>query len=66
MGWGTWHQPESELQVLGEVAGRDLLELGCGSAQWSIALARADARPVVFDGRSPGAVTTVIGQGTRK
>ena len=49
MGWGTWFLPESELRVLGEVAGRAILELGCGSAQWSIALARAGARPVGLD-----------------
>ena len=29
--------------------GRDILELGCGAAQWSIALARAGARPVGLD-----------------
>ena len=49
VGWGTWFLPESELRVLGEVAGRAILELGCGSAQWSIALARAGARPVGLD-----------------
>jgi SAM-dependent methyltransferase len=49
MGWGNWNIPESELQVLGEVAGRDILELGCGAAQWSIALARAGARLVGLD-----------------
>jgi SAM-dependent methyltransferase len=47
--WGTWGLPESELQVLGEVAGRDVLELGCGAAQGSIDLARAGARPVGLD-----------------
>jgi SAM-dependent methyltransferase len=47
--WGTWNLPESELQVLGEVAGRDVLELGCGAAQGSIDLARAGARPVGLD-----------------
>jgi len=41
--------PEAELQVLGEVADRDILELGCGAAQWSIALARLGARPVGLD-----------------
>ena len=40
--WGTWGLPESELGVLGDVAGRDILELGCGAAQGSIDLARAD------------------------
>jgi SAM-dependent methyltransferase len=49
MGWGAWHIPESELRVLGEVADRDILELGCGAAQWSIALAQAGARPVGLD-----------------
>jgi SAM-dependent methyltransferase len=47
--WGTWDLPESELRVLGEVAGRDVLELGCGAAQGSIDLARAGARPVGLD-----------------
>ncbi len=49
MAWGVWHIPESELHVLGEVADRDILELGCGAARWSIALARAGARPVALD-----------------
>ena len=49
MGWGCWSLPESELHVLGEVVDRDILELGCGAAQWSVALARAGARPVGLD-----------------
>jgi SAM-dependent methyltransferase len=47
--WGIWQVPEDELQVLGDVAGKDVLELGCGAAQWSIALARRGARPVGLD-----------------
>jgi SAM-dependent methyltransferase len=47
--WGVWQIPESELRVLGDVAGKDVLELGCGAAQWSIALARLGARPVGLD-----------------
>ena len=35
--------------VLGDVAGKDVLEFGCGAAQWSIALAKAGARPVGLD-----------------
>jgi SAM-dependent methyltransferase len=31
------------------VAGRDVLELGCGGAQWSIQLAGQGARPVALD-----------------
>jgi SAM-dependent methyltransferase len=47
--WGVWQIPESELQVVGEVAGLDVLELGCGAAQWSIALAREGARVTGLD-----------------
>ena len=47
--WGTTQIPESELRVLGDVAGCDILEFGCGAAQWSIALARLGARPVGLD-----------------
>jgi SAM-dependent methyltransferase len=49
MAWGVWQIPEASLQVLGEVKDRDILELGCGGAQWSIALAKAGARPVGLD-----------------
>ncbi len=49
LAWGTAQIPESELKVLGEIAGKDILELGCGAAQWSIALARCGARPVGLD-----------------
>lgn len=48
-GWGAWQFPESELRVLGDVAGKDVLELGCGAAQWSIALTRRGARAVGLD-----------------
>jgi ubiquinone/menaquinone biosynthesis C-methylase UbiE len=44
-----WQLPESELGVLGEVAGKDVLELGCGAAQWSILLAREGASVVGLD-----------------
>jgi ubiquinone/menaquinone biosynthesis C-methylase UbiE len=47
--WGTWQIPEDELQVLGDVAGKDMLELGCGAAEWSRALARAGARVTGLD-----------------
>jgi SAM-dependent methyltransferase len=49
LSWGLWNIPESELGVLGEIAGKDILEFGCGGAQWSTALARNGARPVGFD-----------------
>jgi len=47
--WGVWATPESELKVLGDVAGKDILELGCGGAQWSIFLSKRGARPVGLD-----------------
>jgi SAM-dependent methyltransferase len=45
----VWQIPEDELQVLGDVAGKNMLELGCGGAQWSISLASLGARPVGLD-----------------
>ncbi len=47
--WGVWQIPESKLQILGDVAGKDVLELGCGAAQWSILLTKQGARPVGLD-----------------
>jgi SAM-dependent methyltransferase len=47
--WGMWQVPESELQVLGDVSGKDVLELGCGAAQWGVLLARQGARMVGLD-----------------
>ena len=50
--WGVWQIPESELQILGEVTGLDVLEFGCGAAQWSIALAAQGARMTGLDNSS--------------
>src|SRR5919106_1539119 len=47
--WGVWSIPEAKLSVLGEVRDRDILELGCGAAQWSIKLAARGARVVALD-----------------
>ena len=44
-----WSIPESELRVLGDVRGKDVLEFGCGAAQWSVALAQLGARCVGLD-----------------
>ena len=49
LSWGVWQIPESSLGVLGEVSGRDVLELGCGAAQWSLALYRLGARVTGLD-----------------
>ncbi len=49
MAWGVWRIPERELQALGDPRGRDILELGCGAARWSVALASRGARAVGLD-----------------
>ncbi len=49
MVWGLWHLPESRLGVLDEVRGKDVLELGCGAARWSVALAGRGARVTGLD-----------------
>lgn len=49
MAWGNWRIPEAQLHILGEVAGKDILELGCGAARWSISLAQNGARTVGLD-----------------
>jgi SAM-dependent methyltransferase len=47
--WGTYGIPEAELDVLGDVAGKDVIELGCGTAYFSAWLAKRGARPVGLD-----------------
>ena len=47
--WGVFEIPESELDVLGDVAGLDVIELGCGTAYFSAWLAKRGARPVGVD-----------------
>ncbi len=47
--WGVFQISEDELQVLGDVAGKDVLELGCGAAQWSMALAKRGANMTGID-----------------
>ena len=47
--WGVWRIPESEVGVLPDVAGKDVIELGCGTAYFSSWLARRGARCVGVD-----------------
>jgi len=47
--WGIWGIDESELNVLGDVDGLDVCELGCGTAYFSAWLAKLGARPVGVD-----------------
>ncbi len=47
--WGVFSLLESELNTLPDVAGKDVIELGCGTAYFSSWLARRGARPVGVD-----------------
>lgn len=47
--WGAWRIPESELRLLPDVRGLDVLELGCGAGQWSVWLARQGAQVIGLD-----------------
>jgi SAM-dependent methyltransferase len=47
--WGIFGVPETEVGALGDVAGLDVVELGCGTAYVSAWLAKRGARPVGVD-----------------
>jgi SAM-dependent methyltransferase len=47
--WGQFNVPEAEVGALGDVSGKDVVELGCGTAYFSAWLARRGARPVGVD-----------------
>jgi SAM-dependent methyltransferase len=47
--WGIFHVPEVQINILPDVAGLDVIELGCGTAYVSSWLARRGARMVGID-----------------
>jgi len=47
--WGIWGIPEADVGLLPDMAGRDVIELGCGTAYVSAWLARRGARVVGID-----------------
>ncbi|TMM11317.1 MAG: class I SAM-dependent methyltransferase [Actinobacteria bacterium] len=47
--WGVFDVPESTIGCVGDVAGLDVIELGCGTAYISAWLAKHGARPVGVD-----------------
>ncbi|HEV3474361.1 MAG TPA: class I SAM-dependent methyltransferase [Actinomycetota bacterium] len=47
--WGIWRIPDDEIGALGALGGKDVLELGCGAAQWSAGAAEAGGRPTGID-----------------
>ena len=50
--WGIWRIPEAEVRLLPDVAGRDVVELGCGTAYVSAWLTRRGARVTGIDNSS--------------
>lgn len=47
--WGVFQVPEAEVGALPDVDGKDVVELGCGTAYFSAWLARRGARPIGVD-----------------
>ena len=47
--WGVFSIPEDDIDVIGDVNGLDVVELGCGTAYFSAWLAKRGARPVGVD-----------------
>jgi SAM-dependent methyltransferase len=47
--WGMFSGPESEINALGELEGKDVVELGCGTAYFGAWLARRGARVTGVD-----------------
>jgi SAM-dependent methyltransferase len=45
--WGVWNVPEAEVHVLPDVLGKDVIELGCGTAYFGAWLKRSGARRVL-------------------
>jgi SAM-dependent methyltransferase len=56
--WGVWHVPERELDALPDVAGKDVVELGCGTAYVSAWLKKRGAARVVGVDPTPAQLET--------
>jgi SAM-dependent methyltransferase len=56
--WGVWQVPESELGALPPLAGKDVIELGCGTGYFGAWLRRAGARRVVGVDVTPAQLAT--------
>jgi SAM-dependent methyltransferase len=56
--WGAWQQPETAVQALPEVTGRDVIELGCGTGYFGAWLKRRGARRVVGVDITPAQLAT--------
>jgi len=56
--YGIWNVPESELQALPDVVGKDVVELGCGTAYFGAWLKKAGAARVVGVDPTPAQLET--------
>ena len=56
--WGVWNTPESETNVLPDIKGKDVIELGCGTAYVAAWLKRGGARRVVGVDITPAQLDT--------
>jgi len=56
--WGLWKVPESELKALPDLAGKDVIELGCGTAYFGSWMKRGGARRVVGVDLTPAQLKT--------
>ena len=56
--WGVWSTPESEVRALPDVRGKDVVELGCGTAYVGAWLKKRGARRVVGVDVTPAQLAT--------
>src|SRR2546429_8885449 len=56
--WGVWNTPEREVNVLPSVRGKDVVELGCGTAYVGAWLKKRGARRVVGVDITPAQLET--------
>jgi SAM-dependent methyltransferase len=56
--WGVWQTPESAVKVLADLTGKDVVELGCGTAYVGAWLKRRGARRVVGIDITPAQLVT--------
>src|SRR5205823_3917176 len=56
--WGHWSLPESDVRMLPDVTGKDVIELGCGTAYFGAWLKRAGANRVVGVDVTPAQLET--------
>jgi SAM-dependent methyltransferase len=56
--WGQWSKPERDVGILPDLTGKDVIELGCGTAYFGAWLKRAGARRVVGVDVTPAQLET--------